>query len=96
MKFGNVSPREKRKTIESIWIGQPGYAPIVLIRFGMTDCKPVSAPVDVSMKLQKESDSPEFDHHYIREQVDNGTVQLKYCQTNKMLADTMNNMRNYK
>ena len=53
-----VSPPENRKVIESIWIGQPGYASRVLERFGMTGCKPVSAPVDVRLKLQKESDSP--------------------------------------
>ena len=53
-----VSPPENRKVIESIWIGQPGYALRVLERFGMTGCKPVSAPVDVRLKLQKESDSP--------------------------------------
>ena len=84
-----VSPPENRKVIESIWIGQPGYASRALKRFGMTDCKPVSPPVDVRLKLQKESDSPEFDHHSIKEQVYNGTVQLKYCQTNKMLADIL-------
>ena len=88
MNFGNVSP-ENRKVIESIWIGQPGYTSSVLERFGMTDCKLMSAPVDVHLKLYKESDSPEFDHHYIREQVDNGTVQLEYFQTNKMLADIL-------
>ena len=53
-----VSPPENRKVIESIWIGQSGYASRVLERFGMTGCKPVSAPVDVRLKLQKESDSP--------------------------------------
>ena len=52
-----VSPPENRKVIESIWIGQPGYASRVLERFGMTRCKPVSAPVDVRLKLQKESDT---------------------------------------
>ena len=45
---------------ESIWIGQPGYASRILERFGMSECKSVSTPVDVSMKLQKESDSPAF------------------------------------
>lgn len=44
-----------------IWIGQPGYVTRVLDKFGMTDAKPISTPVNVSSKLQTESASPTVD-----------------------------------
>ncbi|KAL0276778.1 UNVERIFIED_CONTAM: hypothetical protein PYX00_004278 [Menopon gallinae] len=35
-------------------INQPSYIQAVLERFGMSDCKPVTSPVDVSIRLEKE------------------------------------------
>ena len=43
-----------------IWIGQPGYTTRVLEKFGMAEAKPVSTPVDTSVKLASKSESPEF------------------------------------
>ena len=43
-----------------MWIGQPGYTSRVLEKFNMADCKPVSTPVDTSVKLQKNDAGPEF------------------------------------
>ena len=41
-----------------ISIGQPGYTKKILERFGMTDVKPVTTPVDVSQKLHPIVDGP--------------------------------------
>ena len=30
-----------------------------------------------------------LDHHYIRQQVNNGEVELKYCPTSEMVADIL-------
>ena len=37
----------------AIWLGQPGYMQKVLTKLGMNEAKPVSTPVDVSVKLMK-------------------------------------------
>ena len=37
-----------------IWLGQPGYSKKLLEKFGMKDAKPVSTPVDTSIKLTKD------------------------------------------
>ena len=46
---------------DSIWIGQSGYTSRVLEKFGMADAKPVSTPVDVSLKLHSENNSSPVD-----------------------------------
>ena len=40
----------------TVWIGQPAYIANLLEIFGMKDCKPVSAPVNVGSKLTKATD----------------------------------------
>ena len=37
---------------QNLWIGQPGYTISLLERFGMRSAKPVSTPVDTSIKLK--------------------------------------------
>ena len=39
-----------------VWIGQPVYTQDILEKFGMSNAKPVSTPVDTSMKLVKATD----------------------------------------
>ena len=46
---------------EGIWIGQPTYVSSILDKFGMTNSKPVSTPVDSSQKLSFESNQPPVD-----------------------------------
>ena len=42
------------------WIDQPSYTRNLLERFEMQDCKPVTTPVDASVKLQKATDEDEL------------------------------------
>ena len=43
----------------SVWIGQPAYTKNLLEMFGMQDCKPVSTPASIGLKLNKASDEDE-------------------------------------
>jgi len=47
-------------TSGDVWIGQPVYVEKVLNKFGMQDAKPVSTPVDASVKLTKAVDGEEL------------------------------------
>ena len=42
-----------------VWIGQPAYTESILQKFGMEKAKPVSAPVDTSVKLVKATEDEE-------------------------------------
>ena len=42
----------------TIWIHQSGYIKNILERFRMQDCKPVTTPLDPSIKLIKNQDLP--------------------------------------
>ena len=45
-----------------VWIGQPVYTQDILTKFGMSEAKPVSTPVDTGTKLVKAmDDSSEVD-----------------------------------
>ena len=46
---------------QNLWEGQPGYTISFLERFGMRSAKPVSIPVDTSIKLKAGSESPQCD-----------------------------------
>lgn len=46
-----------------IWLGQPKYARDTLERFGMTDCKAMTHPMDVNLHLSR-SELPELDVPY--------------------------------
>ena len=41
-----------KQDAQKIWIGQPAYATKILEKFRMVDSKPVTTPVETSMKLQ--------------------------------------------
>ena len=46
----------------NIWLGQPLYTEKLLLKFGMSDCKPVRTPVNQDVKLtQCESDDDVYD-----------------------------------
>ena len=51
-----VLQNEKNGTV---WIGQPAYMEKLLNKFGMQDAKPVSTPVDTSVKIIKGTDNDE-------------------------------------
>ena len=44
----------------NVWIGQPAYMEKLLNKFGMQDAKPVSTPVDTSVKIIKAIDNDEY------------------------------------
>ena len=46
---------------DHIWIGQPGYTTRILEKYGMKDAKPMATPVNISEKLNNETESPPFD-----------------------------------
>ena len=47
------------QNVEGIWIGQPAYTKKVLEKFQMDEAKPVSTPVDTSVKLTKTDEDSE-------------------------------------
>ena len=47
---------EQNEQNGSVWIGQHVYTETLLKKFGMEDCKPVSTPVDISLKLTQATD----------------------------------------
>ena len=50
-----------KQSSDGIWIGQPGYTSRILDKYQMKDAKPVSTPVDISSKMNIDSDSPPVD-----------------------------------
>ena len=44
----------------TIWIGQPTYIEGVLKKFGMENCKPLTTPVEVGLKLTKGTEDSEY------------------------------------
>lgn len=50
-----------KQDAQKIWIGQPGYTAKILDKFGMENSKPVTTPVETSMKLQAGDTGPDAD-----------------------------------
>jgi hypothetical protein len=50
---------DQKTNSESIWMGQPGYTQRILKKFNMDEAKPVSTPVDTSVKLTKAEEENE-------------------------------------
>ena len=42
---------------DCVWIGQPSYTKRIIEKFNMENCKPVSTPVEMGVKLSKASDN---------------------------------------
>ena len=50
---------EVKQMKDGIFISQEGYAKTILKKFNMSDCKPVSTPMEVGIKLSKVEEDPE-------------------------------------
>ena len=72
-----------------VWIGQPVYTQDILTKFGMSEAKPVSTPVDTGTKLVKATDdSSEVDQGLYQSAVGSllylssrYCIHSKYCST---------------
>ena len=53
LKYILVVTVDQKTNPGGIWIGQPGYTERVLQKFNMEDDKPISIPVNTSVKLTK-------------------------------------------
>lgn len=76
---------------ESVWLGQ------LMAEFTVSEEAPMLLYEDNQSAIAM-SRNPQFHgrakhidikHHYIREQVSNGTIMLEYCSTSEMLADIL-------
>ena len=69
------------------WIGQPRYTRNLLKRFEMQGCKPVTMPVDTSVKLQKTTDEDELVDQQLFQSVMGRLMYLSVYKARHCLCD---------